>query len=56
MNMSINRRHFLAGAGALTVSVALPGVDAQAATSTQASRLTLKPDQRRELHQHQPGR
>jgi CO/xanthine dehydrogenase Mo-binding subunit len=45
MNMSINRRHFLAGAGALTVSVALPGVDAQAATSTQASRLTLKPDQ-----------
>jgi nicotinate dehydrogenase subunit B len=45
MNIAINRRHLLAGAGALTVSMALPGVKAQAAIATQASRLALKPDQ-----------
>src|SRR5712671_5533353 len=43
--LAINRRHLLAGAGALTVSVVLPGIEAQAAIPTQASRLALKPDQ-----------
>ena len=45
MNMNINRRNLLAGAGALVVSVTLPGVKARAATSTLASRLPLKPEQ-----------
>jgi CO/xanthine dehydrogenase Mo-binding subunit len=45
MNMNINRRNLLAGAGALVVSVTLPGVKAHAATSTLASRLPLKPEQ-----------
>jgi nicotinate dehydrogenase subunit B len=45
MNVAFNRRHLLAGAGALTVSMALPGVKARAAIATQASRLALKPDQ-----------
>jgi nicotinate dehydrogenase subunit B len=45
MNTAFNRRHLLAGAGALTVSMALPGVKARAAIATQASRLALKPDQ-----------
>jgi hypothetical protein len=45
MNMDINRRNLLAGAGALVVSITLPGVKARAATSTLASRLPLKPDQ-----------
>ena len=45
MNININRRQLLASTGALTVSVVLPRVEAQAATSTQASRLALKPDQ-----------
>jgi nicotinate dehydrogenase subunit B len=45
MNMNINRRNLLAGAGALVVSVTLPGVNARAATSTLASRLPLKPEQ-----------
>jgi CO/xanthine dehydrogenase Mo-binding subunit len=40
--MTINRREALAGAGALVVSVALPGV---APAATRASRLPLKPDQ-----------
>ena len=35
----------LAGAGALTVYLALPGVKAQAAIATKASRLALEPDQ-----------
>jgi nicotinate dehydrogenase subunit B len=43
MNMNINRRDLLAGAGALVVSVTLPGVKARA--STLASRLPLKPEQ-----------
>jgi CO/xanthine dehydrogenase Mo-binding subunit len=45
MNVNINRRHLLAGVGALTVSIALPGVKVQAATATKSSRLPLKPDQ-----------
>lgn len=45
MNITIDRRQLLAGAGALTVFVALPGVKAEAAIATQASRLALKPDQ-----------
>src|SRR5260221_3620471 len=45
MNLALNRRHLLAAAGALTVSVVLPGAKAQAAIATQASRLALKPDQ-----------
>src|SRR5262245_31937165 len=40
--MTVNRREALAGAGALVVSVALPGV---ATADTRASRLPLKPDQ-----------
>ena len=39
MNMNINRRNLLAGAGALVVSVTLPGVKARAATSTLDSAL-----------------
>jgi len=45
MNIELNRRHLLAGAGALTVSMALPGTKADAAIATQPSRLALKPDQ-----------
>src|SRR5260370_983392 len=45
MTIALNRRHLLAGAGALTVSVVLPGAKADAAIATQASRLALKPDQ-----------
>src|SRR5258708_4975026 len=45
MNLALNRRHLLAGAGALTVSVVLPGAKARAGSATQASRLALKPDQ-----------
>jgi CO/xanthine dehydrogenase Mo-binding subunit len=45
MNISINRRHLLAGAGALVVSVTLPGIKARAATAGAASRIPLKPDQ-----------
>ncbi|HTD89017.1 MAG TPA: molybdopterin cofactor-binding domain-containing protein, partial [Burkholderiales bacterium] len=44
MTISINRRAFLSGTGALVVSVMLPGVPARAAI-TQASRHGLKPDQ-----------
>ena len=40
--MTVNRREALAGAGALVVSVTLPGV---APAATRASRLPLKPDQ-----------
>ena len=43
MTLQMNRRDFMTGAGALVVSVLLPGVPAKAAT--QASRLALKPDQ-----------
>ena len=42
---TLNRRQFIAGTGALTVYLALPGVRANAAIATQASRLALKPDQ-----------
>src|SRR6266545_2847335 len=42
MTININRREALAGAGALVVSVALPGV---ATAGTLASRLPLKPEQ-----------
>jgi nicotinate dehydrogenase subunit B len=45
MNIEVNRRHLLAGVGALTVCVALPGAKAEAAIATQGSRLALKPDQ-----------
>jgi nicotinate dehydrogenase subunit B len=45
MNMNINRRNLLAGAGALVVSITLPGVKARAATATLASRFPLKPEQ-----------
>ncbi len=46
MTIQVNRREFLAGSGALTVSVLLPGLTKQAqAAGTQASRLGLKPDQ-----------
>jgi CO/xanthine dehydrogenase Mo-binding subunit len=42
----MNRREFLAGAGALTVAILLPGVTREAyAAGTQESRLGLKPDQ-----------
>lgn len=45
MNEQINRRHFLAGVGALTVSVLLPGVEARAfvATAGTALRPPLEP-------------
>jgi nicotinate dehydrogenase subunit B len=42
---TLNRRQIIAGTGALTVYLALPGVRAKAAIATQASRLALKPDQ-----------
>ena len=46
MTIKMNRREFLAGAGALTVCVLLPGVTREAyAAGTQESRLGLKPDQ-----------
>src|SRR6476661_3540341 len=45
MNMNINRRNLLACAGALVVSVTLPGVKARAATSTLDTRFPLKPEQ-----------
>src|ERR1700722_2999334 len=45
MNIALNRRHLLAGTGALTVWLALPGVKAEAAIATKASRLALEPDQ-----------
>jgi nicotinate dehydrogenase subunit B len=43
--LALNRRDLIAGAGTLTVWLALPGAKAQAAVATQASRLSLKPDQ-----------
>src|SRR5215831_20507383 len=43
MTLNINRRDVLTGAGALVVSVALPGIMARAGTL--ASRLPLKPEQ-----------
>jgi CO/xanthine dehydrogenase Mo-binding subunit len=43
MNIQTNRRGFLTGTGALVVSVALPGIKANAGTL--ASRVPLKPDQ-----------
>ena len=46
MTMPMNRREFLAGAGALTIAVLLPGVTREAyAAGVQDSRLGLKPDQ-----------
>ena len=46
MTIQMNRRTFLAGSGALTVAVLLPGLSKQAyAAGTQTSRLGLKPDQ-----------
>ena len=42
MTIALDRRHLLAGAGALTVVVALPGARAQATIATKASRLALK--------------
>jgi CO/xanthine dehydrogenase Mo-binding subunit len=45
MNIAINRRHLLASAGALMVSVALPGVKVRAATAGLDKRTPLKPDQ-----------
>ncbi len=45
MNIALNRRHLIAGTGALTVWLALPGAKAQAAIATKASRLALEPDQ-----------
>src|SRR5258707_490631 len=47
MTLKMNRREFLAGTGALTVSVLLPGLTTHAAVAagTQATRLGLKPDQ-----------
>ena len=44
MNHQINRRHFLAGAGALTVSVLLPGNKAEAYISTEGVALRPKLD------------
>jgi len=43
MNQQINRRHFLAGTGALTVSVMMPGVAARAATNGLEKRPALDP-------------
>ncbi len=43
MNSHINRRHFLGSAGALTVSVLLPGIEAQAATFGLDKRPPLDP-------------
>src|SRR3954470_47835 len=46
MTASIDRRSFMKSAGALVVSVSLPGVKAaRASSSTKASRLGLKPDE-----------
>src|SRR3954468_22856032 len=45
MNIHLNRRDVLKGTGALVVSLTLPGVKAEAAIATQASRLALKPEQ-----------
>jgi nicotinate dehydrogenase subunit B len=45
MNITLNRRHLIAGTGALTVWLGLPGLKAQAAIATKASRLALEPDQ-----------
>ena len=45
MTLNMNRREFLAGTGALTVSVLLPGLTASAAVEGAGSRLGLKPDQ-----------
>src|SRR3984957_1306170 len=45
MNIALNRRHLLAGTGALTVWLGLPGLKARAAIATKASRLALEPDQ-----------
>src|SRR5262249_57794007 len=45
MTIHLNRREALAGMGALVVSVTLPGVKAEAAIATEASRLALKPEQ-----------
>ena len=43
MNHQLNRRHFLAGAGALTVSVMMPGVAARAASFGLEKRPPLDP-------------
>jgi len=43
MNEQINRRHFLAGTGALTVSVLMPGIEARAATFGLEKRPPLEP-------------
>ncbi|HEY8580311.1 MAG TPA: molybdopterin cofactor-binding domain-containing protein [Beijerinckiaceae bacterium] len=43
MNHQLNRRHFLAGAGALTVSVLMPGVEARAASFGLERRPPLDP-------------
>ncbi len=43
MNHQLNRRHFLAGAGALTVSVLMPGVEARAASFGLEKRPPLDP-------------
>lgn len=45
MNHQLNRRHFLAGAGALTVSVLMPGVKARAAAFGLDKRPPLDPKQ-----------
>jgi CO/xanthine dehydrogenase Mo-binding subunit len=42
--LEISRRHLIAGAGALTVAVLLPGRKARAAVPTMASRSALRPD------------
>ena len=47
MNEQINRRHFLAGAGALTVSVVLPGVEARAFVATAGTALRPPLDPKR---------
>jgi CO/xanthine dehydrogenase Mo-binding subunit len=45
MNIAIDRRQLLAGTGALTVAVMLPGVAARADIATRDARLPLKPEQ-----------
>src|SRR4051812_23078696 len=45
MTIQMNRRAFLTSAGALVVSVSLPGGTARASSTTKASRLGLRPDQ-----------
>src|ERR1700751_486208 len=42
--MDMSRRQLIAGTGALTVAVLLPGRKARAAIATMASRAELKPD------------